>query len=215
MPLNVTTFATYLTRPGWTDDDRNALKFIKAIKGKPFRYSAQVPVLGRIKLLEATNAQDAVDWFGELAAAEVAGLGLRGPLIFVPLPNSACTQADKNKPRTALLAEAVASKLNNAQVWDGLRWTTVMIPTHQGGTRDPQILYDNLTVTSKPPKGTVILVDDVFTQGGHLQAAAARLLETKAVCQLAVCAGRTVLQSQNDPFLISRDPLPDFTPVKK
>jgi hypothetical protein len=61
----------------------------------------------------------------------------------------------------------------------------------------------------------VILVDDVFTQGGHLQAAAARLFEKKAVCQLAVCAGRTVLQSQSDPFLILHDSLPNFTPVKK
>jgi hypothetical protein len=216
MPLSVITFATYLSRPGWSDEDGNALKFIKAIKGKPFRYSAQFPVLGRTKLLDATNADEAIDWFGELAAAEVAGLGLRGPLIFVPLPNSSCTKADKNKPRTALLAEAVASKLKNAQVWDGLRWTCVMTPTHQGGTRNPQTLYDNLTVTSNPPKGTVILVDDVFTKGGHLQAAAAKLLfEKKAPCRFAVCAGRTVLESQNDPFLVVYDPLPDFTPAER
>ncbi len=200
MPLSVTSFATYLTRPPWSGDDHNALKFVKAVKGKSFRGWAQVPVLGTIKRLEPANAEDAVDWFGELAAAEIVKRGLRSPLILVPLPNSSSTVRNNKKPRTALLAGAIAEKLNNAQVWDGLRWAKEMIPTHQEGTRDPQELYDNLVVTSVPPKGTLILVDDVYTLGGHLQAGVARLAENKARCSLAMCAGRTVLESQERPF---------------
>lgn len=214
MPLSVISFATYLTRAPWSGDDHNALKFVKAIKSKPFRGWAQVPVLGRIKRLEPANAEDAVDWFGELAAAEIVKLGLRGPLILVPLPNSSSTVRNDEKPRTILLAAAIAEKLNNARVWDGLRWAKEMVPTHQEGTRDPQQLYDNLVVRGVPPKGTLVLVDDVYTLGGHLKAAVARLAEKKIRCSFAICAGRTVLESQQDPFSILRQEIEDFAPAK-
>jgi hypothetical protein len=214
MPLSVISFATYLTRAPWSGDDHNALKFVKAVKGKTFRGWAQVPILGRIKTLEPTNAEDAVDWFGELAAAEIVKLGLRGPQILLPLPNSSSTVRNGEKSRTTLLAGAIAEKLNNAHVWDGLRWAKEMIPTHREGTRDPQELYENLVVTGVPPKGTLILVDDVYTLGGHLKAAVARLAEKKLRCSLAMCAGRTVLESQQHPFLILRQEVEDFTPTK-
>jgi hypothetical protein len=48
--------------------------------------------------------------------------------------------------------------------------------------------------------------------GGHLKAAVARLAERKAECKLAICAGRTVLESQAEPFLIRREDVEDFTP---
>src|SRR5258708_2689847 len=214
MPLSVISFATYLTRAPWNNDDHHALKFVKAVKAKPFRGWAQVPVLGRCKRLESANADDAIDWFGELAAAEIVRLHLRGPLVLVPLPNSSSTIRNKKKPRTALLAEAIASKLKNTQEWDALRCGREMIPTHQEGTSDPQELYDNLAVTGVPPKGTIVLVDDVYTLGGHLQAAVARLTENKARCSLAMCAGRTVLESQQDPFLVVRVEVEDFTPAR-
>jgi len=214
MALSVISFTTYLTRGPWNDDDHHALKFVKAVKGKNFGGWAVVPVLGRNKELRAANADDAIDWFAELAAAEIVRLRLPGPAILLPLPNSSSTVKNGKVPRTKLLAERIAAKLKNTKVWDGLRWTKEMTPTHQGGTRDPQKLYDNLVVTSNPPKGTLILIDDVFTKGGHLQAAVARLTEKKAECELAICAGRTVLESQEQPFLVHREELEDFTPTK-
>jgi hypothetical protein len=212
MALSVISFATYLTRGPWNSDDHHALKFVKAVKGKTFGGWAVVPVLGRQKDLRAANADDAMDWFAELAAAEIVKLAVRGPAILVPLPNSSSTVKNGKVPRTAILAERIAAKLKNTKVWDGLRWTKEMTPTHQGGTRDPQRLYDNLVVTSAPPAGTLILIDDVFTKGGHLQAAAARFAEKNAGCRLALCAGRTVLESQAEPFLVFRQELEDFTP---
>lgn len=214
MALSVISFATYLTREPWNDDDHHALKFVKAVKGKNFGGWAVVPVLGRNKELRAANADDAIDWFAELAAAEIVKLRVPSPVNLVPLPNSSSTVKNENVPRTALLAEHIAAKLKNTKVWDGLRWAKEMTPTHQGGTRDPQTLYDNLVVTSNPPKGTLILVDDVFTKGGHLQAAVAKLGQKKAECKLAVCAGRTVLESQEQPFLVHREEVEDFTPRK-
>jgi hypothetical protein len=212
MAVTVVSFATYLTRSPWSDGDRNALKFVKAIKGKPFKYTGYVPVLGKTQVLTASNSEDSINWFGELAASEITKLRKNAQLVLVPLPNSSCTVRNKKKPRTALLAEAIASNLKNATVWDGLRWLTENTPTHQGGTRDPQKLYDNLAVTSIPPKGTLILVDDVFTKGGHLQAAVARLAEKKAECKWAMSAGRTVLDSPANPFAIVTEEIGDFVP---
>ena len=212
MAITIVSFATYLTRPPWNDGDGYALKFVKAVKGKSFGGFAIVPVLGKNKTLQASNADEAISWFAELAAAEITKLGLPEPLILVPLPNSTSTVRSKNAPRTAFLAQFIAARLNNAKVWDGLRWTKEMTPTHQGGTRNPQKLYEALTVTSTPPKGTLILVDDVFTKGGHVQAAVARLTEKKGTCGHAVCAGRTVLESEKKPFAVVQEQIEDFTP---
>jgi hypothetical protein len=210
MALSVISFATY-KRPPYNPTDYHALKFVKAIKAKAFTGYADVPVLGRWKRLVPANADEAVEWFGELAAAQLVKR-ISGPLTLVPLPNSSSTVKNHKVPRTALLAESIASKLLKATVWDGMRWVEEMIPTHQEGTRDPQELYENLRVTRVVPKGTLVLVDDVYTKGGHLRAAVARLAEKKAVCKLAMCAGRTVLESPENPFEILTEEVEDFVP---
>src|SRR6267143_1928393 len=210
MPLSVISFATY-KRPPYISTDYPALKFVKAVKGKPFTGYADVPVLGRWKRLIPANADEAVGWFGELAAAELVRQ-FSAPITLVPLPNSSSTVDNRMVPRTAYLAETIASKLTKATVWDGMRWIEEMIPTHQEGTRDPQELYDNLRVIRAAPKCALVLVDDVYTRGGHLQAAVARLGERKAACRLAICAGRTVLESPDNPFEILTAQLPDFVP---
>jgi hypothetical protein len=213
MALSVISFATY-KRPPYERSDFPALKFVKAVKGKPFTGYADLLVLGRWKHLIPANAEEAVEWFGELAAAELVR-EVAGPLTLVPLPNSSSTVDNNKEPRTALLAGSIACKLLKATVWDGLRWIEQMIPTHQEGTRDPQELYENLRVTRAVPKGTIVLVDDVYTKGGHLQAAVARLADKKAACRLAVCAGRTVLESQDNPFAAFTEELPEFVPCRE
>lgn len=210
MAVSVISFATY-KRPPWKTTDFPALKFVKAVKAKPFTGYADVPVLGRWMHLVPENADDAIGWFGELAAAELAKR-FAGPLILVPLPNSSSTVDNGKEPRTAVLAANIAAKLKNTKSCDCLRWTKEW-PAKS--TRDPQKLYDNLVVTSNPPKGTLILIDDVFTTGGHVQAAVARLAEKKAECKLAICAGRTVLESPENPFEIVIKEVSHFVPKGK
>jgi orotate phosphoribosyltransferase len=90
-----------------------------------------------------------------------------------------------------------------------------MTPSSQDGTRDPQELYENLVVTKDPPKGSLVLVDDVRTTGGHLLSAAARLVEKGGRVPLAVCAARTVWDQDQEPFSMLDEQLDDFTPSKK
>ena len=71
LTVRVVYFATYLTRvdSSWRDEDHNASKFVKAIKGKPFNGYASIPVGCRVERLTTTNSASAVDWFAEMAAA--------------------------------------------------------------------------------------------------------------------------------------------------
>ncbi len=63
-------------------------------------------------------------------------------------------------------------------VADVLRWKTPKTPSHIGGSCSGEALYDNLTVLGTLQPGVrYVLVDDVFTGGGHLQASKRRLEE--------------------------------------
>lgn len=214
MAVTVISFGTY-KRPPYNPADYPPLKFVKAVKGKPFTGYADIPVLGRWKRLTPANAEEAIDWFAELAAAEIVKQGFPSPLVLVPLPNSSSTVDNGVVPRTAHLAGAIAAKLQRASVWDALRWIERRPPTHQEGSRNPQKLYENLRVVARTvPNGTIVLIDDLYTTGGHVQAAVARLAEKNAKCDFAVCAGRTVLISAEEPFGVVTERLADFTPVR-
>jgi hypothetical protein len=214
MPIPVVSFATYLTRDDqqWRPDDYNALKFIQAIKGEEINKWAWIRVQGVSRKLQQANADVAIDWFGDFAAEYLAGQKLRGPICLVPIPNSQCTATNGKAPRTTRLAESIAARLPNSKVCDCIRWKKVMLPARKGGSRDPQVHYDNMVVTCDLRKGKVILVDDVRTKGSHIRAAAAKVSATGGQCILAVCAGRTVLAQEANPFSILKEELPDFAP---
>jgi hypothetical protein len=214
MALKVVSFATYLTTGNfpWRDEDYSASKFIKAVKGKHVNGYGHVPVAGQLIMLNQVNADDSIEWFGRMAADYLKAVKLTASAILVPIPNSTCTVDNDVVPRTARLAQAIASKLKGVLVVDCLRWKEEMTPSSQGGTRNPQILYDSLVVTKKITKAKIVLVDDVRTKGSHLMAAKARVQTSGATCLMAVCAGRTVLAPEAEPFSTLEEDLADFVP---
>jgi len=214
MALKVVSFVTYLVNGnvGWRDGDYNALKFVKAIKGLPVNMYAHVPVCGVIHRLNQNNAEESIGWFGEMGADYLVRQNLTGPLMLVPVPNSSCAVTINAEPRTLLLAQAIAARVGNASVWDGMRWAMVLLPSSRGGTRDPQVLYDNLVVTKEVPTGRIVLIDDVRTTGAHFLAALARLRERGASCSLALCAARRVNVQEQSPFSILEEEFPEFVP---
>jgi hypothetical protein len=58
----------------------------------------------------------------------------------------------------------------------------------------------------------VVLIDDVCTVGGHLQACAAVLRRKGYIAGYAVCGGRTMHEQQPNPFSIGSITLLDFYP---
>ncbi len=202
-----------------TDAEWNALQFVRAIKRKPLRGYAHVPLPnGTRAYLDQSNATSAPEWFGQMAAARVTW-DRTGRLALVPIPDSPCALGTSVPSKTLGLAEALRAALpaDKAAV-DVLRWGEPMPSAHRaGGTRDPQELYSRLRLTSrKLPPGLpqIVLVDDVLASGGHLRAAAAFLTDCGGCVLAAVCAGRAddTNDSRTLPFQMRTDVLPDFYP---
>lgn len=216
MPLTVVSFATYLSAPGtqWRFKDWDAYKYVQALKGKPINKFARIPVLGTLRHLEQSNANDSLAWFAEMANAYLWEKQTPGPLVLIPVPNSSCAISTKTIPRTFFQAQALASRLSQTTVLDCLRWKVVKEKASGGGggTRNPHLLYGNLVLTSTVPESTLILVDDVSTTGGHLQAARAMLMGQGGKCDLAICAARTVWDQSEDPFSTLEQQVSDWWP---
>jgi hypothetical protein len=219
VPLKVITCCYYFTSVGeeveWTDDDYNANKFVKALKGKPIKGHAYVPVEGQKLCLNQENAGDALGWFAAMIASAVPRNKDAKRLGFVPVPSSTSTTTKANCARTTThrMARALADKYEKAQGVDLLRWKKAMIPASQGGPRDPEELFPNLELVGKVDNGVrYILVDDVLTSGGHLQACAAKLRQAGATVRLAVCAGRSTKTQRVPVFEVVTEEILDWAP---
>lgn len=216
MPLKVVSFVTYLTNSDqkWRQDDWGTMKFVKAVKGDGVNGSAWVRVGDQDRRLTQENAEDAIGWFGELGAEYIKAKRLKRPLVLVPVPNSKCTIGNKRNSRTLHLAKAIASRLSNVKVWAGLRWKNSELSARKGGARQPAVLYKRLAVTKSVPGARVVLIDDVYTTGGHLRASAAKIVKRGGRCILALCLARTVANQDQEPFSILEERLETFRPHK-
>jgi hypothetical protein len=213
--LQVVCFSTYLTTVvlGWRPLDHDAHKFIAAIKDRDINGFAHVRVRNHWLRFDNANRQDVVGWFGVMVGDYFEAARLPRRVALVPLPGSKCDVTFNGQVRTATIAHACAATLTDATVHDVLRWQTPMSSAHEeGGTRDPQELFDNLTVRGGANLAPVVLVDDVLASGGHLRACAALLHRTGARVVGAVCAGRADDRQVDDPFAVRVEELEAFRP---
>ena len=224
MTLKVVSFCSYLVA-GEYPPEQNAFEagaFIKAIKGKKVNGYAWLSMPGRKARLKLTdeNKEQAFKVFGRMAYAWLEeSENVKPPLVIVPVPNSSSTVGSKGRPRTALLADALAAECGteHAEVVDALRWKEDLGATHSGsGSRNVRKLHSILQSIETFEKGCrVVLVDDVKTTGAHLRAAEAMLRrKMEAVVPLALCAGRAVhLEDVPEDCLVPAvDVLEDFDP---
>jgi hypothetical protein len=205
MELEVICFVTYLSRPPWSEDQRDANSFIRALKGEPVN-------LARCRTLDATRAEQAIEWFGAMAALALEMEHPHSPILLVPIPSSDCCCENGRIPRTLPLAVAIADRMKDAILFDALRWRQHYMPAHRGGLRSAQKLYRNLVLTTPLPQGTPVLVDDVLTTGAHMQAAAARLSTAANQCHRAICVARSVLTTQSETFGFFRRTITNLFP---
>jgi predicted amidophosphoribosyltransferase len=68
------------------------------------------------------------------------------------------------------------------------------------GSRDPALILPRLVVTKPSPAGAYILVDDVYTSGGHMRACEAKLRENGISVWAAIAAARTNDVEEQYPF---------------
>ena len=189
--------------------DYDATHLVKAVKGLPLNENQWAVVqIGKKKVTIRENNKDAaIEWFAEWAALLVDALGSRGK-VMVPIPGSSVTKTYSNEFRTEMIANAIAEKCETpVTVYAGLRWKKPQKSTRDGGTRDPMLLYDKMVMLKGLPTDAIILIDDVYTTGGHLKAAAWCFEDRERSVLGAICCGRTIQQQLENPFEVKKESL--------
>jgi hypothetical protein len=209
MPLIVRSRAQYLTRPvdNMRSADYNATHLVKAVKGLPLHPNSysRVPIDGRSVRITEANKDRAMDWFAEWAADHVNTLG-RHRKIIVPVPSSKTTLSSPPDFRTAEIARRIAARCVNTMPFPSLRFKKEMPNSREeGGTRDPGELYAEMELLRNLPPGELILLDDVLTGGGHLQAASWMLEDAGGKVETAICCGRSLEAQIEDPFKVDEE----------
>jgi predicted amidophosphoribosyltransferase len=174
-----------------------------ALRGESIQGEATIPVCSEDRVLTNRNANDSIDWFGEMVAEYLDSCHVQPPFSLVPVPTSKSTLESSAGPWTTLLAISIASSgLDDVSVEDVLRWKQPLDPPSQRQDTVAE-LYENLAVLKPlPPESPVVLVDYLFTGSATLRACAARLRQQGAQVLFALCAGRTATQSSHDPFAV-------------
>ena len=195
--------------------DFNATKFVHAIKGERMNGYGHVPVRGVSMRLDNQNASQAARWFGLWAAGQLAGLvPMPTRIALIPIPNSGAVTGGPGDFKTKLLADEILPHLGaRASVAPVLTWREPMRRSHDGGTRDPCELFENLHCAGYVPEAVHIVVDDVKTTGGHIQACAAKLGAVGAPVVIAVCAAKTEYTQLPNTFVVPMHQIDDFQPV--
>lgn len=221
MALAVVCFCGYFCNNSmaWRPEDFDSYKWVQALKARELNKYALVPVRGVKRRLSSENLAEAAEWLGTFVSDYLNKAQVKGPFLVVPVPNSNCVAGSTIKPRTRRLAKAICDSLENGSaVLDCLRWKKNLgSASVDGGPREAGILYRNLIVLEDVLKAAdeglrVILVDDVTTSGGHLQACAAKLDSKGLTVEVVMCGGKTVYDQNNPAFHVYEYDLDEYEP---
>lgn len=195
VPIRVATFGVYFTGPReeWAGVSQSTFAvnaFTKALKGKEIRNYNDVPVPSGVRRLDSSTAMQSYDWFAEMAAPRLSHVTV--PFLLVPIPGSSCdSQGAVRLCPTMRMALALAQRLPLATAHPALWFDRKMQSASKGGgPRHPALIFPRLLYdpATPMPGGGVVLIDDVCTSGGHIQACSAKLRQHGHGCSGAVCA---------------------------
>jgi predicted amidophosphoribosyltransferase len=177
--LTVYHFVHHFTMRGapWVKRDFDANDIVSIIKQRAWsRYLDIRMTDNTVHRFTPESGEKLVPYICEAVAAHLARAQPQ-PFTFVPVPNSSACFGGTEEFRTLALARQIAAGIGDTvQVCAALRWKEPKDTAHQGGgTRDPQKLYEKLTVVQPLPAGRLALFDDVRTTGGSLVTAYRKL----------------------------------------
>jgi hypothetical protein len=199
--------------------EHDAHDFIQAVKGRPMNGYTGVPVRGVRRVIINNHLDRALEILALLTYdIAVPPLPLYSPIL-VPVPNASNTLTS-GPPRTYAQAQFIARQLAaGAEAIDLFRWREARPSANSaGGTRDPGELYEALVVRPEArsqlqARRPYVLIDDVLTSGGHLQAVDAAL-ENLVGRRAAIALVAAVSDDEHveDPFAVRIREIEDFVP---
>lgn len=190
--LTVWSMLRYLTEIGvkWRDEDFVSRNIVKIVKDEPFNGYFNLKFSGGTRRFDQQNGHTLLPALYGGMAKKIGGT-IAGEFSIVPIPNSDGIASSAADFRTLVHVRAIAAAIGpRATAIDALRWNGPKDKAHQGGSRNPQVHFDNLRVT-KPVTGTVILFDDVMTTGSQLIGSYRRLARDAVAPGCAFVIGRT------------------------
>lgn len=194
----------------WRQHDYNSQKIKNALKGDEVKGYFELIVDGKRR----TFKEDNIDTFLPLLYAAVADKLAQlfdGELAIVPIPNSEATVGNTDPFRSFEHAAGIADALGpRAHAVPALRWSKKKAKAHEGGSRDSNVHFENLTV-AEPLNFPVVLFDDIITTGSQMIGAYRRLVHEGITPEFGIVCGRAT-KEQHDPvwgwtdFALDPDP---------
>ncbi len=183
----------------------DAFKFTRAVKSARINGYCHIPNgYGRLRI-EQDNVAAARMAFGHWLMGTANGEAPEGYAI-VPVPSKDAIM-DVCGPfrHSGMMAEALAGQVHRPTVHDILRYSEPMQKASEGGPRSESAIFEKMRVLGEIPAQRIILVDDVVTQGGHINAARRRLEAGGATVVCGIVCGRTVWDMSQNPWDASVD----------
>jgi hypothetical protein len=212
MALIVHSMVAYPVYPSqeiaWRQPDYNANKLVKSLKGDQINGFAVIrDVTGTYVRITSQSSEPAYRLFSNWGARRLTELSL-GPVVLVPVPSSTCTAFDMvTTPVKMARALRQAMPHGQAAVGQWLRFQEAMQSSRTGGTRNRDVLRDNLRLSEAFAASRVVLIDDVKTTGAHALACADVLRAAGATVEVLICAGTTVWSQHDSPFDLAPEDL--------
>ncbi|MBA8877883.1 hypothetical protein FHW16_001565 [Phyllobacterium myrsinacearum] len=183
--------------------DYNAILLVKAVKGHPVGNGyTNVSISGKTVRIQEANKDDALKWFGAWAATIIDGSSnCDSNTVLVPIPNSSTVVGGPNTFRTAVIAQAIKVACSTPTVVAPyLKWDTARPRSTDGDSRRPELLFPHLVQEYQFPAGRIVLIDDVYTTGGHFIASTWRIEHWGRSVDMGICCGRTEHVQLDHPF---------------
>lgn len=133
------------------------------------------------------NFELIADYWAQWAAHVIQECQLPEPIVLTPLPSSQAVPT-LGDYRSLNLARRAQAHIPGSMVWDGVRFRQARQPVHSGGSRST--ISEDMILTSQPPAGAIVPIDDVYTTGAHLNGLL-RLLPPERRPSLMVVGGKT------------------------
>jgi hypothetical protein len=181
--------------------DWPAIKMVKALKGDPINGYFDLSLSGVTHRFTQQNVSEFLDFVPRAMASAILQR-IEGHATLVPIPNSHVVRPDEPNFPTLNLANGIAAasggRLKTAAA---LVFAEPQEKARKGGPRGA----DHLQVAYKiigNVEGPVILIDDVWTLGGHLKAACRKLKSPQRSIILACTVAHTTHEHVDEPVAV-------------